>query len=294
MTSVYPGPGRGDPRPAPDPRPSSLLERILYPEWGPIVAGAIAAAALALVLQAFAVAIGLSVSSTAPTWRDTSFALVLLSGLYVVLAALASYGLGGYLAGLMCARLSSREDTDLRDGLHGLLVWALATLLATLIGLATAQSLARLGAPSGVQGSSTSVGGENLIAYDLDRLFRAERRPNADLDYPRAEAARILLTTSSHSGMQPEDRAYLVRLTAANTGLAQPDAERRVDEVAARAKENIARARRSAVILAFSAAAAALLGAAVAWFAACAGGRVRDGEVSPHALLDWGRPIRRT
>ncbi len=294
MTSVYPGPGRGDPRPAPDPRPSSLLERILYPEWGPIVAGAIAAAALALVLQAFAVAIGLSVSSTAPTWRDTSFALVLLSGLYVVLAALASYGLGGYLAGLMCARLSSREDTDLRDGLHGLLVWALATLLATLIGLATAQSLARLGAPSGVQGSSTSVGGENLIAYDLDRLFRAERRPNADLDYSRAEAARILLTTSSHSGMQPEDRAYLVRLTAANTGLAQPDAERRVDEVAARAKENIARARRSAVILAFSAAAAALLGAAVAWFAACAGGRVRDGEVSPHALLDWGRPIRRT
>jgi hypothetical protein len=40
----------------------------------------------------------------------------------------------------------------------------------------------------------------------LDRLFRAERRPNADLDYPRAEAARILLTTSSHRGMQPEDR----------------------------------------------------------------------------------------
>src|SRR6266567_2401408 len=166
MTSVYPGPGRGDPRPAPDPRPSSLLERILYPEWGPIVAGAIAAAALALVLQAFAVAIGLSVSSTAPTWRDTSFALVLLSGLYVVLAALASYGLGGYLAGLMCARLSSREDTDLRDGLHGLLVWGLATLLTAVIGLATAQSLTRLAAPSGGRtGSFTSVAGENLIAY---------------------------------------------------------------------------------------------------------------------------------
>jgi predicted transcriptional regulator len=95
--------------------------------------------------------------------------------------------------------------------------------------------------------------------------------------------------------MQPEDRAYLVRLTAANTGLAQPDAERRVDEVAARAKENISRARRSAVILAFTArAAAALLGAAAAWFAACAGGRVRDGEDTPHALFDWRRPVRRT
>jgi hypothetical protein len=272
-----------------------LVERILYPEWGPIVAGAIAAAALALVLHAFAVAIGLSVSSTAPTWRDASFALVLLSGLYLVLAALASYGLGGYVAGLMCTRLSSRDHADLRDGLHGLLVWALATLLTALIALATAQSLTRLAAPSsGQAGPSTSVGGENLIAYDLDRLFRAERRPNADLDYPRAEAARILLTIASHRGMQQEDHAYLVRLTAANTGLAQPDAERRVDEVAARAKENIARARRSAVILAFTAAAAALLGAAAAWFGACAGGRVRDGEDTPHALLDWGRPVRRT
>jgi hypothetical protein len=273
----------------------SLVERILYPEWGPIVAGGIAAAALALVLHAFALAIGLSVSSAAPTWRDASFALVLLSGLYVVLAALASYGLGGYLAGLMRTRRTSREDTDLGDGLHGLLVWALATLLTAVIGLATAQPLTRLAAPSGGQaGPSTSVGGENLIAYDLDRLFRAERRPNADLDYPRAEAARILLTTSSHRGMQPEDRAYLVRLTTAYTGLAQPDAERRVDEVAARAKENIARARRSAVILAFMTGAAALLGAAACWFAACAGGRIRDGEVSPHALLDWGRPIGRT
>ncbi len=295
MTSVYPGPEPVEPRPAAEPGRASLMERIGYVEWSPIVAGAIAAAALALVLHAFAVAIGLSVSSTAPTWRDASFALVLLSGLYLVLAALASYGLGGYLAGLTRARLTSRDGADLRDGLHGLLVWAFATLLTAVISLATAPSLTRLAATSGGQtGFSTSVGGENLIAYDLDRLFRAERRPNTDLDYPRAEAARILLTTSSHRGMQPEDRGYLVRLTAAYTGLAQPDAERRVDEVAARAKENISRARRTAVILAFMIGAAAMVGAAASWFAACAGGRVRDGEVSPHALLDWGKPVRRS
>jgi hypothetical protein len=75
MTSTPFGPGPMDPRPTPDPRPASLAEHILYPEWGPIVAGGIAASALALVLHAFAVAIGLSVSSTAPTWRDASFAL---------------------------------------------------------------------------------------------------------------------------------------------------------------------------------------------------------------------------
>jgi hypothetical protein len=268
----------------------SLAERLLYPEWGPIIAGAIAAAALALVLQAFAVAMGLSMTSTAPTWRDASFALVLLSGLYILLAAVASYGLGGYLAGLMRARPAAPEPTDLRDGMHGLLAWALATLLTAVIGWATAQTLTRLTAPTAGQAASTSVGGENLIAFDLDRLFRAERRTNTDLEYPRAEAARILLTTSSHRGMQPEDRTYLVRLTAAVTGIAEGDAQRRVDDVAARAKENISRARRTAVILAFFAGAAALAGAAVAWFAACAGGRVRDGAAEPHPLLNWGLP----
>jgi hypothetical protein len=289
MTSVYPG--------SVDPRPQSLVERIAHVQWGPIVAGAIAAAALALVLHSFALAIGLSVSSTAPTWRDASLALVMLSGLYVILAALAAYGLGGYVAGLLCWRTTpaAPDEVEFRDGMHGLLVWALATLLTAVIGLAIAQPLTRLAAPSGGSaGASTSVGGENLIAYELDRLFRAERRPNTDLDYPRAEAARILLTTASHRGMLPEDRTYLVRLVAAQTGLAQPDAERRVDDVAARAKENIARARKSAVILAFAAGAAALLGAAAAWFAACAGGRVRDGELSPPALWDWRRSGRRT
>jgi hypothetical protein len=291
MTATYPGPGPAEPRPAPDVRAATLAERFLYyPEWGPIIAGAIAAAALALVLQAFALAIGLSASSTAPTWRDASFALVLLSGLYILLMAIAAYGLGGYLAGLMRARPAAPEDTDVRDGMHGLLAWALATLLTAVIGLATAQSLTRLAAPSGGQaGASSSVGGENLIAFDLDRLFRAERRTNANLDYPRAEAARILLTTAGHGGLQPEDRVYLIRLTAAVTGIPEADAQRRVDDVAARARDNISRARRSAVILAFFAGSAAIVGAAVAWFAACAGGRVRDGE-EPHGLLHWGRP----
>src|SRR6478736_9903608 len=116
MTATYPGPGPAEPRPLPDTRAAPWAERFLYLEWGPIIAGAIAAAALALVLQAFALAIGLSASSTAPTWRDASFALVLLSGLYILLVAIAAYGLGGYIAGLMRVRPAAPEDTDLRDG----------------------------------------------------------------------------------------------------------------------------------------------------------------------------------
>ena len=255
----------------------------------PVIAGALAAAALATVLHTFAGAIGLAVTSTAPTWRDASIALWILSGLYLVLVALAAYGLGGYVAGRLRGRLSpaSPDEIEFRDGVHGLLVWAIATLLSASLLLAAASAATRLAAPSGGSiGPATSVAGENIVAFDLDRLFRGERR-GGDARcrlYTRAEAARILLTSSSHSGVTAEDRSYLIRLVAARTGLGLPDAERRTDVAILRAKENIARARRSTVILAFMAGAAALLGAAAAWFAAGVGGRHRD-ENAP--ALRW-------
>lgn len=271
-------------------------DTVLNIQWSAIIAGAIGASALAFVLHTFAGAIGVSISSTAPTWRDASVALVLLSGLYLILMALASYGFGGYLAARLRAPVAGATgDTEFRDGMHGLIVWALATLLTGLIALATVQAVPRLAAPSGAgNGPSTSVAGENLIAYDLDRLFRSDRRPQGvegNMNYPRAEAARILLTASSHRGTQPDDRAYLIRLVTAMTGLAPPDAERRVDDVTARAKENISRARHTAVILGFMVGAAALIGAVAAWYAACVGGRLRDGRESLHPLWDWSQPV---
>jgi predicted transcriptional regulator len=66
----------------------------------------------------------------------------------------------------------------------------------------------------------------------------------------------------------------------------------RVDEVAARAKQDISRARSSAVILAFMAGAAALLGAIAAWAAAVTAGRYRDGQEAIPALWDWGSESR--
>jgi hypothetical protein len=260
-------------------------------EWGPVIAGAIIAAAVAFVLHGFATAIGLAVSSTAPTWRDASFALVLLSGLFLLIAGVVSYASGGYVAGRLRRRFGTREDIDvsLSDGMHGLLAWALATLLTALLAFALATATARLAAPSG--SPATSVAGENIIAFDIDRLFRG-RPIQGDVNLTRSEAARILLSASSHRGMLPEDRAYLVRLVATNTGLPQEEADRRVAEVSATAKENIERARRSAAILAFMAAAVAALGAAVSWFAAEAAGRYRDGLDPIPELLDWGKPLR--
>jgi hypothetical protein len=277
-----------------DPVAVAVEDRQLgYTQWGPAIAGALAAAALVLVLDTFGLAIGLAVSSTAPTWRDSSMALQLLSGLYLVLVAIVALGVGGYIAGRLRAPLpGSPDEVEFRDGMHGIVVWAIALVLGALLTWGAAQSLTRLTAPSaGSPATAQSIAGENLIAFDLDRLFRAERRPqNADLSYARAEAARILLTSAGHEGMSADDRAYLVRLTASHTGLAPQDAENRVNTVIAQAADDIRKARRASVILAFMTGAASLLGAAIAWFAACAGGHQRDSQSAPSMSWGWLGP----
>jgi hypothetical protein len=253
-----------------------------YLQWSPIMLGAFAATALSFVLVTFAASVGLGVTSTAPTWRDASAALWILSGIYLILQAVLSFGFGGYIAGRIRTAIApgSVEETEQRDGIHGLAVWALAVVmgavLATLLGAAT---LSR--SPAGASSVQTSAA-EPLLSYELDRLYRAGRRaPNIDLSSERAEAGRILLTASSHDGMSADDRAYLIQQVGGATGLAMPEAERRTDSVIANSKIAIARSRRSTIILAFSVATAILLGAIAAWAAACTGGRHRDGSPLP-------------
>ena len=107
------------------------------------------------------------------------------------------------------------------------------------------------------------------------------------MTYVRAEAGRILLTASSHSGVTGDDRAYLIRLVSNQTGLTPAEAERRTDAAITSVRNNISRARRSGVILAFMAGTAALLGAAAAWFAAGIGGQHRDGSIAPPLRVVW-------
>jgi hypothetical protein len=229
------------------------------------------------------------VTSAAPTWRDASTALALLSGLYLIIQAVISFGVGGYIAGRTrtASPASHVSEIEHRDGLHGLAAWALAVVLgAFFAGLIGSAALTRSNAA--LPAARTSAA-EPLLSYELDRLFRPSRRAaNVDLASERAEAGRILLTTSSHTGIATEDRGYLVQMVAATTGLAGADAEKRADTAIANAKTAIDRSRRSTVILAFSVAAALLLGAVIAWAAAAAGGRHCDGAPMP----DWlGRGI---
>lgn len=261
-------------------------------QWSSVIAGAFAAGAMSFILVSFGVAVGLGVSSASPTWRDASAALALLSGLYLMIQAIVSFGFGGYIAGRTArpapALATIEDDGERRDGLHGLTSWALAVLIgATLLAIIGAAAIDRSPMRSSA-GNATSA--EPLLNYELDKLFRAPRQPpNTDMREARAEAGRILMTSSSHSGVATDDRAYLVQQVAALTGLSAPDAERRVNASIAASQAAINRARRNSVIVAFSVAAATLIGAAVAWAAAVAGGRHRDGEPLPNWMASSNR-----
>ncbi|MCK1404488.1 hypothetical protein [Bradyrhizobium sp. 76] len=261
-------------------------------QWSSVIAGALAAGAMSFILVGFGVAVGLGVSSASPTWRDASAALALLSGLYLIIQAIISFGFGGYVAGRTTRPAPTittiEDDGERRDGLHGLMSWALAVLLgAALLAILGAAAIDR--SPMRSSASNTSAA-EPLLSYELDKLFRAPRRPpNTDLREARAEAGRILMTSSSHSGISTDDRTYLVQQVAALTGLAAPDSERRVDALIADSRTAINRARRNSIIVAFSVAAATLIGAAVAWAAAVAGGRHRDGEPLPNWMASSNR-----
>jgi uncharacterized membrane protein len=270
-------------------------------EWSPIVLGALTAAAVSSILVSFGSAVGLGVSSASPTWRDASFALWLLSGIFLVLTALVSFASGGYLAGRTRSPYApaAAEEVERRDGWHGIGSWALAvvigTIIAALVGMAANRPTALTTPPAGSEPS--------ILSYEIDHLLRAPRRlPSAELAPIRAEAARILMTSSSHRGVSADDRGYLVQLVGAATGLTGADAERRVDNAIADSRKAISNVRASTIILAFSLATSLLLGAVAAWAGAEAGGRYRDGMPLPAWMTRssrfnrrsaaWERPVR--
>jgi hypothetical protein len=117
-------------------------------------------------------------------------------------------------------------------------------------------------------------------------LFRTPRGlPESGMTYRRAEAARILLRSSSRTGITSDDRNYLARVVTNVAGIADTEAAARTERVLGEAADAVRRARQAAVIQAFMIAAGLLLGAAVAWFSAVEGGR--DRELGTYPVWDW-------
>lgn len=258
-------------------------------QWAAVIAGAIAAAGVSFTLLAFGAGIGLSVASTAPTWRDSSAWLWIISGLFLIFVALSAFGLGGYIAGRMRAsfRTPTVPETEFRDGVHGIVTWALAILITALLGLASAAALMPMVAPSGgAAGPGASTTGENIIATEVDGLLRTTRAINDPaISYRRAEVSRILMKAGSRSGIGSDDANYLAQIVQDRTGMGISDSAARTERIIGATAQELHRARVAAVLQAFMIAAGLLLGAAVAWYAAVEGGRDRQRGTLP--VWDW-------
>jgi hypothetical protein len=279
---------------------STIVDAQTAVSWAAIAAGAVGAAALALLLIAFGSGLGLSAISP---WSDTGVSASTFktgTGIYLVIVAVMSSALGGYLA----ARLRTKwvgvhtHEVFFRDTAHGFLAWAFATLLSA-SALSSASALLANGAAAGVSGAA-SQGSRfiNPTEIYVDKLFRtdaaraaAPTNPNApapgnaNLDQARSEVLRLwTASVPSNNDLNAADRNHVAHVVAARTGMSEADAEKRVNEVIAEAKTVADNARNGAAKLSFWLTAAMLFGAFAASLAAVEGGSLRDGTWNDRVL----------
>jgi len=242
--------------------------------WGAVLAGAAAASALSFILLILGVGLGLS--SVSP-WSFNATAIGVSTIVWLAFMQLAASGIGGYMAGRLRAKWSSvhTDEVHFRDTAHGLLAWAVATLITVAVlaggmravlsgaidagtGVAAAVApAAAAGAGAAAANAGEGAGnGANPLDYFSDMLLRAAPAPavaadgttsttgmpaapmatgNVSAADQRVEIGRIFATSISNGSLAADDRAYLGQLIAKRTGLSQADAEARVDAVYGRA-----------------------------------------------------------
>jgi hypothetical protein len=197
------------------------------------------------------------------------------------------------------------HEVFFRDTAHGFLAWALATVMSAALlasavsslvsGTTTAAATVLSGAAQGAVQSGNSPA--DPTTYFTDMLFRTDKpaTPGNPQDI-RAESGRIFARALTEVEITPVDRARLAQLIAAQTGLTQADAEKRVDDVVAQAKaaaEKVKQAadtaRKAGASLALFSFLSLLIGAFIASAAAALGGHERD----EHDRLYWveRRPV---
>ena len=254
-----------------------------YVDWAAILAGTVFAVALSFVLLTFGSAIGLSVVSFEPREGASLFWLAVVSGLWFIWVAVTSFGAGGYLAGRLRrpAPGTSSDEMEIRDGAHGLLVWATGALLGAVLaatGITGAIGAAGSAAGTVAQTATDAVGGN--IDTIGERLMRGATGGDPQL---QAEAGTLIRRALADGEVSAQDRDYLAGLVAERTGQPQEAAAASVDSAFSEAKafydaaiEKAEQARVATAIAAFLIASTLLVSAAAAYTAAVAGGDHRD------------------
>lgn len=276
--------------------------------WGAILAGAVAASALTLLLTILGSGLGLSLVSPLSSDNASVTGFAVSAGIWLVVVQWLSSAFGGYMTGRLRTKWSGvhNDEAFFRDSAHGVLAWALATLVA--VGLLTSSLSALIG--SGVQaaasvtgatastaataaavssdGSGDASGGPT--AYFVDTLLRPAdpRSPpdGASAADATQQVSRILVNGATTGTIPEGDRTYLSQLVAARTGLSEGDANARVDTVLRSIEdaktatlEAADTARKASASAALIGAISMLIGAFCAGIGAVIGGRQRDDDL---------------
>ena len=196
---------------------------------------------------------------------------------------------------------STTHEVHVRDGAHGLVVWAVVVVVSTSLATLSLSSAVKGGADlakSRAAMASSVAPNADPIGYSVDNLLRGDGSASAGnggtMETSRQEVSRILSAAAANGSLSSDDRTYLVRVVAARTGLAQADAGKRVDAICAqmkaeadKAREAAETARKAGIILAFLTAATMVLGVAAAWWGAGMGGRHCDENFDASHLTRW-------
>jgi hypothetical protein len=248
------------------------------------VAGAIAACAITLLLLAFGTGLGLSMVSPWSGAGVSATTFKITTGLYLIVIAMIASSIGGYLAGRLRSGWSGvhTDEVYFRDTAHGFIAWALASVLGAALLAAPASSLVG-GTAAGLTQGATTAASQSAGPVDgyVDALLRADPAAQSSATNTadsRGELVRLLTRSFREGGdLKGPDRDYVAKVVAARTGLSQPDAEKRVNDVITQAKADADAARKATASLAFWLTASLLLGAFCASLAATEGGGLRDG-----------------
>jgi hypothetical protein len=277
--------------------------------WPAVLAGAVAAAALSLILLVLGTGLGLSVVSPWATREASPQAIGWATIAWIAFMALASSGLGGYIAGRLRVRWPSvhLDEVYFRDTAHGFLAWAVATLLTAAVLTSAIGTIVGAGAKTGAGVASAGVqavgqvaqsmavpsGSAQDLAYDLDPLFRAPAgapvaaAPDASFATTRDELARIFRNEMQGDALSVENTRYIGQVVSQRTGLSPQEAEARVtatfdaarkrfQQAEAKAKAVADQARKAGAKTALWIFVSLLLGAFFASLMATYGGRRRD------------------
>jgi hypothetical protein len=251
--------------------------------WPAVTAGAVVSCALTLVLLAFGIGLGLSVVSPWSGSGVSATTFKIGTGLYLIVIAMLSSSIGGYIAGRLRTRWTGvhSDEVYFRDTAHGFIAWAFASVLGAVLLASPASSLIG-GAASGVSQAATSAASQSgpMDGY-VDTLLRADTPAPAsagNAQDPRGEMTRLFTSSFRNGGeLKSADKAYASKVVAARTGLSQADADKRVDDVVTQVKSDTDAARKASAQLAFWLVASLLIGAFCASLAATEGGALRDG-----------------